>query len=622
VSVVDKPNFIIWSDTGGSSYYFTSSFTFNKVSDNIYDIARSDGGTIAVLPSWISAKNATLTAYKNPLFIAEGEVISRTTTQLRVILQCKANGEWDDVFDCSSAVFDSKTSHASICARSFATASGAKITNAHYIMPRGLKYGYSPPTMIPSYPYTPYGVSSCSFSGFSASFMVSSYSTMPLRTHNRAADYYQDNAELTWVTSHYDNSDVRLINGSYSVGLDTMVTVGAGNAYYANRYSKGPQLEFYAWVHGNMVVYNNGNSFYTASQISGTLYKYNAYLLTSSGCQGEFAGRENHVAVCMGTSPVAWKFIPGGGVQDGVHTCWDYQASKYYYYNSVLSRWQTTAPTGYWAPGVAESYSAPAVAGYLYRLMQVKPEWNIYDARQALRKYARHHISRHYDTNTVGFIEDGGFGYVDYITFLEATASTDIGISPPDLQQVQEGPNRVDFYWRNCRQTTFSSTVIAEFSPTYTLTRQTPPESGSIIYNGTGSYYHHCYTSTGSVVYGFYSKDNNGHYSALENNNYIVNGSHQCYYCRWPFVKKWHDFIGCIKTKMPNGYNLFPLVAQNDIVNNSFRMFTNGDTYSLMTGADHEVENLSEPYNWKIYRNYYDQRKLNIKSFDDSQMEE
>ena len=150
------------------------------------------------------------------------------------------------------------------------------------------------------------------------------------------------------------------------------------------------------------------------------------------------------------------------------------------------------------------SYSTPRVMGMIAKLILNHPTWNFHDARQALRQSG--------SLWATGWVEDGGFGYVDYTTANGVT----LGIGSPIRKDYTNVASKVTFEWKNNPQSTFSKTVIAIYDSE--PTRTTTPTASEIIYEGTAETYEFNHSINSNKWFVFYSKDSSGNYSLVEDN--------------------------------------------------------------------------------------------------------
>jgi len=153
----------------------------------------------------------------------------------------------------------------------------------------------------------------------------------------------------------------------------------------------------------------------------------------------------------------------------------------------------------------AQSYATARISGIIGQIMINHPNWNFHDARQALRQTASNYAS--------GWIEDGGYGYVDKA---DATALSSLDLSSPIRKEYTLSDGLIEFAWISNPQTDFSNTVIAMFETE--PTRSTVPTSAQIIYAGALEEFEYQFAFNQAKWIAFYTRNSGLDYSLVENN--------------------------------------------------------------------------------------------------------
>ena len=183
--------------------------------------------------------------------------------------------------------------------------------------------------------------------------------------------------------------------------------------------------------------------------------------------------------------------VSAGNFPDGAHCSYGKDLDFYLYDNGGVT---------------AECVATPRVAAMFYKLMTNHENWNFQDARQALRQTATNWES--------GFVEEGGFGEVNY-TSANAVADADLFSMSPLRQSITINTDSVDFTWLNSPQSIFSKTIIAKFDTE--PERDTTPTSAQIIYEGElETFTYQNYGASDTVYFAFMTKNNEGNYSKIE----------------------------------------------------------------------------------------------------------
>ncbi len=152
-----------------------------------------------------------------------------------------------------------------------------------------------------------------------------------------------------------------------------------------------------------------------------------------------------------------------------------------------------------------QSYSTARIAGIIGQLIVDHPSWSFHDARQALRQTASNYAS--------GWLEDGGYGYVDKTA---ATAVGSLDLSSSIRKDYTSVDGEVDFSWVSNPQSDFHNTIIAMFDSE--PNRNDTPSAVQIIYEGVLEVFSFSHALIGARWFVFYTRDSSLDHSLVEDN--------------------------------------------------------------------------------------------------------